>query len=345
MLNLRQKFVQYPWLAILAALLMGAIISFVITSDILYKQEKRLINSIRPVRLNSNDFKFINPLLGYSMPNVKEFNEFQPLNSDVSKYINSQTTNNPNAKISVYFRDLNMGRWIGINENEGYNPASMLKVVIMIAYYKESENNPEILSNMISYNKSLDEIIKDVPYQTPSTLEIGKKYTVNELIEKMIINSDNGAKNALLANVDNKALNDVYSDLGIKAPSDNDTNYTISAKAYSSFFRFLYNGSYLNQSLSEKALALLSKANFQDGLIAGVPKNIVVAQKFGEHISVDSDDKILNTQLHDCGIVYHPSRPYAICIMTQGDDLDTLKNQIKTISNIVYQSVDSNYKK
>jgi len=42
-------------------------------------------------------------------------------------------------------------------------------------------------------------------------------------------------------------------------------------------------------------------------------------------------------QLHDCGIVYYPQRPYVICVMTKGRDLDVLKNVIKGISEIVYE--------
>jgi hypothetical protein len=37
---------------------------------------------------------------------------------------------------------------------------------------------------------------------------------------------------------------------------------------YASFFRVLFNASYLNRKDSEKALALLTKVAFRDGLIA-----------------------------------------------------------------------------
>ncbi|MBI5530196.1 MAG: serine hydrolase [Candidatus Doudnabacteria bacterium] len=306
-------------------------------------KDQALFDSIRPVRLNSENFKYINPLLGYSIPSSKEFQEFKPLNDKISSYISAQTKQDNTTKISVYFRDLNKGRWIGINENEKYDPASMLKVVIMVAFYKEAENNPEILSKKIDYNKSLDEIIKDVPYQTPSTLQVGQSYSTDNLIEKMIINSDNGAKNALLANIDNSSLRDVYTDLGIDPPSDTDSNYKISAKAYSSFFRILYNATYLTPALSEKALNLLSQAEFNEGLVAGVPTGTKVSQKFGEHVNTDSSGQSTSTELHDCGIVYLPNNPYALCIMTEGQDINNLEKIIRDISSLVYKNVTSNY--
>jgi len=47
---------------------------------------------------------------------------------------------------SVYFRDLNNGMWFGINEGVFYRPASMLKVPVMIAYFKLAESTPAILA-------------------------------------------------------------------------------------------------------------------------------------------------------------------------------------------------------
>ncbi len=335
--------IKPSWPIILVSLFVGGFGGFIITQKIETKKVQSLFDSIRPVRLNTGNYKFISPLLGYNIPSSKEFNEFQPLNNKVQNYISQQIQQNKNTKISVYFRDLTLGRWFGIDENQKYNPASMLKVVIMVAYYKEAENNPGILTKIIDYNKSLDETISNVPYQTPSTLQVGKSYTVEELIEKMIINSDNGAKNALLANIDNTSLKDVYTDLNIDPPKDNESDYTISAKAYSSFFRILYNATYLTPALSEKSLNLLSQANFKEGLVAGVPAETKVAQKFGEHINTSNTGQVLNIELHDCGIIYLPNNPYALCVMTQGQDLDNLKTVIQDISKIIYNSVNTNY--
>ena len=86
----------------------------------------------------------------------------------------------------------------------------------------------------------------------------------------------------------------------------------------------------------------LVNVDFRDGLVAGVPGNIEVAHKFGER-EVDSQQ----TQLHDCGIVYYPKRPYLLCVMTRGQHTDDgavdeqkLQAIIKEVSTIVYNYVE-----
>ena len=79
-------------------------------------------------------------------------------------------------------------------------------------------------------------------------------------------------------------LGDVFRDLDISVPSDYAQQYFISAKNYSLFFRVLYNATYLSREMSEKALGLLSKTVFRDGLTAKLPSSVVVSHKFGEWV-------------------------------------------------------------
>ena len=97
----------------------------------------------------------------------------------------------------------------------------------------------------------------------------------------------------------------------------------------------MFNASYLSRESSERGLAYLAHSDFQNGLVAGVPQGITVAHKFGERVSANGAK-----QLHDCGIVYYPTRPYLLCVMTRGDDFSKLTEVIQSVSRIVYQSVD-----
>ena len=82
---------------------------------------------------------------------------------------------------------------------------------------------------------------------------------------------------------------------------------------------------------------LLSKAEFNEGLVAGVPQNITVAHKFGERNFNNQ-----TFQLHDCGVIY-AKRPYLLCIMTKGPDFKDLSSAIKQISSKVYTEFTSKY--
>jgi len=112
----------------------------------------------------------------------------------------------------------------------------------------------------------------------------------------------------------------------------------ISVKGYSAFFRFLYNATYLNKEMSEKALEILSTTNFNTGLPAKLPKGILVSHKFGERGYVGTNLK----QLHDCGIIYLAGNPYLLCVMTKGDSFEELANVIADISEMVYKAVSEN---
>ncbi|PIU19313.1 MAG: hypothetical protein COT18_08150 [Elusimicrobia bacterium CG08_land_8_20_14_0_20_59_10] len=46
------------------------------------------------------------------------------------------------------------------------------------------------------------------------------------------------------------------------------------------------------------------------------------------------------TQLHDCGIIYHPRFPYMLGVMTRGLDLEKQQKVIADISRLVYREVD-----
>ena len=153
----------------------------------------------------------------------------------------------------------------------------------------------------------------------------------------MIVHSDNAALFVLLSHVNPAALDGIYKELLISAPDSLKPDDWLTVREYSSFFRVLYNASYLNKAMSEKALSLLSQIDFQNGIVAGVPAGTTVAHKFGERRLAGG----AQAQLHDCGIVYYPRQPYLLCVMTRGDDLSKLADVIKDISAAVHREVDA----
>jgi formylmethanofuran dehydrogenase subunit D len=83
----------------------------------------------------------------------------------------------------------------------------------------------------------------------------------------------------------------------------------------------------------------MSHSYFKIGIVAGVPKDIKVSNKFGEQIIFDKNSKeIIRVELHDCGIVYVPKNPYILCIMTKGKVYNDLSLAISQISKKVYES-------
>jgi beta-lactamase class A len=288
-----------------------------------------LLDSVREI--HSGGYKLINPL--YECNTGVPYGTIQllDLNNNISNYINKITANNTVARVAVWFRDLNNGPWFGINEEDLFAPSSLLKVPVMMAYYKEAEVNPSILDQKITYSQNLQGAYKEF-FPAKHPIVLGNTYTVEELIEHMIVESDNSALLLLQDKIGEQKINQVTTDLGI-------TNYedlSMSVKDYSTLFRILYYSTYLNRTYSEKALELLTKVEFKEGLVAPIPKDLTVAHKFGERLTEDGTH-----QLHDCGIIYYAKRPYLLCIMTKGPDFNDLLSTIQQISQKVYTEISS----
>lgn len=293
--------------------------------------------NVTPTEIRAGGHKFISPLLECEMSEVSsQINGLDPLHDSIEKYVEDKKDEGILAEAGVYFRDLNNGPWFGINERANFSPASLLKLPVMMAYFKEAENNPQLLTAKAKPSPQLPILQQDL--SSPSVKE-DIEYTVEELIERMIQNSDNAALVILENLIDNKKIDKITQDLGVETANVNSPQDFMSVKGYASLFRILYNASYLTKDYSEKSLAILSKTQFKEGIVAGVPKNVTVAHKYGERQLADG---IL--QLHDCGIVYYPQHPYLLCIMSRGTSYDNLATIIKDVSEIVYTELDSKHK-
>lgn len=232
--------------------------------------------------------------------------------------------------ISVHFQLLNSGETIDINPDEKYTPSSLLKVRVMMAFLALAQNDPSILERKLNYDGQIDfnarQTIK------PSNPISAGKYTVKVLIERMIIFSDNNALFVLHTSgiVSDQVFDRVLSFLGIQAPSISaDSQDFMTPADYSKLLLALNNSTFLNETMSQKAIAILLSTQFKEGLRAGVG-NTPMAHKFGEAPG----------QFHDCGIVYH-SKPYVLCVMTKGSDQQELIQNIKDISEMTYNYVNN----
>jgi beta-lactamase class A len=275
--------------------------------------------------LHGGGYKLIDPLYECNTGSPYGSTQLLDLRNRINDYITQLTANNSVTRVAVHFRDLNAGPWFGINNTDQFSPSSLLKVPVMMAYYKEAEVNPSILSKELVYATDPAGLASE-NFPTKHPLQKGT-YTVEQLIEHMIINSDNVALLLLEKNISNDKINQVTIDLGIATNQD----LSLSVTDYATLLRVLYYSTYLNKDYSEKSLELLSKAEFTQGLVALLPKNVTIAHKFGERTLSDGTH-----QLHDCGVVYYPGHPYLICIMTKGSNFADLNTTIQQISSKVY---------
>lgn len=285
----------------------------------------------------SGGVKLINPLLGCDIAeDVLANRALVPFRDRVLRRVTAIERPGHVVGISVYFRELNDGLWFSIGQTKKYVPASLNKLPLAIAVlHMADQRGAAVLERRVRNDLGRD--YNEVQSFTPARgLEFGAEYTVGDLLLRMLAYSDNNAAHLLLMRVVDRAeLDRVYGVLRMQSPRVPEDDEYLSVQTFASFFRVLYNATYLSQDASEWMLEALAQAEYRRGLVAGVPDGVPVAHKFGE-AAADGTGAV---QLHDCGIVYAPRRPYLLCVMSRGKDFERLHEAISAISAEVYAAV------
>ena len=226
---------------------------------------------------------------------------------------------------SFYFEYLPTGENIGVNDRVEFDPASLLKVPLAIAYYNNIEDSGTSLNQIATIQQQdIDNRFGDLWKKG-----VGAQLSLDDVVKIMLTDSDNTAALILTRYVPEKAYEDVYNGLDITYVGDK--KFKITTKGYSSILKSLYYSSIVNMQHSQLILSYLTNSDFNSMLVAGVPSNVTVAHKIGV---------IDNTDNHDCGIVYIPKRPYILCMFSKANTADS-SDRMKAVSKIVYDYVSS----
>lgn len=282
--------------------------------------------------VRTGGYELINPLLECERAQRGPRRELIHVDEELRAAVSRVLASGRAAHVSVYFRDLNNGPWIGINEQAEFSPASLLKVPIMMTVLDMIDENPALAATQLRFEAAAEDVVPNV--RGTQHLTPGQTYGIMDVVRRMIVYSDNDAANLLLRALPGERLLHTYGELGLPTPKAGEVDTQVTVKQYSGAFRMLYNATFLTRRSSDEALRTLTEVEFRDGIVAGVPAGVTVAHKFGERGV--SDDVM---QLHDCGIVYSPGHPYLLCVMTRGRSVEQLSGVIAELSRATYVSV------
>ncbi len=300
-------------------------------------QFDRYFDAVKSKRIMNDPYNLVAPLIGSESPSALEIGRFQEVHGAIKAFADSHA--DEIETYSIYYRDINSSQWIGINEDEAYVPASLLKIALAISFLKQEEENPEFKNTRRIYTQKIADTNLSTKYLEPSTLIVGRAYAVDDLLNKMMVESDNGAKDLLYSSLDKKYFYDLFRLIGIQQPND-PLKYTLSTKDYAFFLRILYNGTYLTAEDSQRLLQIMTQSKFTNGLVAGAPSHITVAHKYGTFTLTDSDENKKEIELHDCGIIYSDRRPFILCVMTKGTNADKLAAFIAGVASTTYAAAE-----
>jgi beta-lactamase class A len=281
----------------------------------------------------------IKRLLGYEYIKPLEYAEpenesplYGSLKTKIETLVADKKKNGILKDASVYVRDFNKGNWMSFQGKVPFHPGSLIKVPILISYLKFEEHQPGILNAPVTFQAG--QYIPSQSYNSKQ-IEVGKTYTIRELLEYMIKYSDNNATYLLKKNLDVGQFKKTYDNVGLAVPNIMDVNYSLSAEDFSVFLKVLFNAGYLSIENSEYAIKLLTGCDFKEGFLKGLPAGTPVAHKFGEW-----GDGGMQHELHESGIIYLNGDAYILTVMTSGKNIQDLTKTIQEISQVFYQEID-----
>lgn len=235
------------------------------------------------------------------------------------------------AAVSVV--DLTDGDSIAINGDKNLPAASTIKVPVMVEVMRQ------VSLGKFSFRRtvSLQDGDRDCGYGSLCDARWGSKYTVWELLWRMITVSDNTATNMLIRLVGRQHVNETMLALGCTQTwlgdsirSDGDVReLRTSANDMMRLLDMIAQRRLIDPRSSDIMLEILAGQRHNKLLPAWLPKGLKIAHKTGT----------LHDTLNDVGIVELDGSPYVICVFTTHlDDLDTGQHFIRQVSLLTYRA-------
>jgi beta-lactamase class A len=201
----------------------------------------------------------------------------------------------------VYVTNLVDGKEYGINENVEVQAASLMKLPLMVAFYKKFEAGEVSLSTVYSLREQ-DKIGGSGSLYYKNA---GEEYTYRELLELMGNQSDNTAMGVIRSAVGAEYTQELMNEIGMR-DSDFNQNMT-TAYDMGVLLKGIYDGSLLTKKSSDEILGFITKTIYEKHMAAGIPTGVRVAHKYGREIHV----------VNDAGIVYG-RKPFVLVLVSDG---------------------------
>lgn len=243
--------------------------------------------------------------------------------------------------VGLVITDLDSNWEITFNRDMLLPSASLVKVPIMLSCFYAAQEGKISLKGTISL-KSSDKVSGSKVLGKESA---GAVFTVEELFNPMITQSDNAAANVLIDYLGFDTLNAYFKKMGLENTNifrkmmdfeerkEGVENYT-TAQDMAYLLEKLYYQKFLNKDVSRKCLELLGQQQVNDRIPRKLPKSgTFIAHKTGleRHIC------------HDVGIVFTSKGNFLICVLVKHENklARPAKKLISDIALFVYNYYQS----
>lgn len=226
--------------------------------------------------------------------------------------------------ISLYFKDLDHGKEIAMDPTRSWIPASTIKTFVVLEAFRQRSLGLIDFDQVITI-KAENVVPTELETDEFPRLREGATATIRQLVEAMVIQSDNTAYNTLLDILDRRNINLALKNIGItqtvvgeKLNLDADQFQkdltvagrqpnTTTVKDLSTFFDLLYNKKIGD---ADEILAIFKRQKINNMIPALLPQETVVAHKTGDWAPI----------YHDGGVIFKPEDPFILAVFTNSDN-------------------------
>ncbi len=203
------------------------------------------------------------------------------------------------GSVSIYFRDLQDGTTINLNGGRLYTAASVYKLAVLADLYHQQSVGQVSASDVVAYEADDHEEGYFEDYAP------GQTFTVDQLAERMIEESDNTSARMLARTLSWDGVEQYAHRLGAgNAVIAHDNEMTAEDAAV--LLGAIYEGRAAGGPQTQAMLALLQSTVYRDGWIAGALPQVPVAHKVG----------VYGSSVHDAALVLAPDHPFILVIFT-----------------------------
>ncbi|MBP3820116.1 serine hydrolase [bacterium] len=213
---------------------------------------------------------------------------------------------------AIYVWDYDTGNYIDINASQTYPTASIIKIPVLIDLFKSIENNQVALDDVMSLTEY---------YRTEGSGSLqfkaeNSKYTIDELANRMITESDNSATNMLMSKIGGMPdVNAQARSWGLKntevhtwLPDLKGTNFSTAREMGTMLYNIDSNEKFLTQTSRNKIFEYMGHVHNDRLIQAGLGAGAKFYHKTGD----------IGSMLGDAGIVITPNgKKYIVVIFAR----------------------------
>lgn len=266
------------------------------------------------------------------------------LQSSVTSYLSDQE-----GTFAVWFKSMgDPTLQFEINADTVFHAASTMKTPVMIELFRKATVEDFSLSDSINIENRFYSIVDSSEFELeldpnaddPYERRVGEMATIYDLNHAMITYSSNIATNIIIQMVDAEQTTQTMRELGaenievlrgvydMKAFNRGLSNRT-TARDLGIILEHIANGTAVNPESDSVMVDIMKEQFYKDVIPAGLPENVVVANKTG---SIDGVE-------HDSAIVFLPDgRPYVLIYLSKNLPDDLRGREIGAeISSMIYE--------